>query len=161
MATEIQFLCLTAASLGFFHTLVGPDHYLPFIAMGKARNWSWNKTALITLLCGLGHVASSVVIGLAGIALGAAVNRVTPIEAYRGQIAAWLLLGFGLLYMAWGLHRALAGRPHSHRHIHDAAGAHEHTHDHLAAAHVHVHEQPKANITPWVLFTIFVFGPCE
>jgi hypothetical protein len=28
--------------------------------------------------------------------------------------------------------------------------------------HVHVHDAANApNITPWVLFTIFVFGPCE
>jgi sulfite exporter TauE/SafE len=161
MHSDIEVLCLTAASLGFFHTLVGPDHYLPFIAMGKARDWSWRKTAVITLLCGIGHVASSVVIGAAGIALGAAVGKVTPIETVRGEIAAWLLLVFGLLYMVWGLRRALAGKPHSHRHTHEDVSAHVHDHGHLLAAHAHVHDAPKANITPWVLFTIFVFGPCE
>jgi len=161
MTPDIQVLCLTAASLGFFHTLIGPDHYLPFIAMGKAREWSWRKTALITVLCGLGHVASSVAIGLVGIGLGAAVSRVIPIEEYRGQTAAWLLLVFGLLYMVWGLRQALAGRPHSHSHRHEDGGGHAHEHEHLAAAHAHVHERPQANITPWVLFTIFVFGPCE
>ena len=37
------------------------------------------------------------------------------------------------------------------------------THTHESAEHAHPHgEVPKkANITPWVLFTIFVFGPCE
>jgi sulfite exporter TauE/SafE len=36
---------------------------------------------------------------------------------------------------------------------------HKHTHskDHL---HVHKGESAK-NLTPWILFTIFVFGPCE
>ncbi|MDD5658254.1 MAG: sulfite exporter TauE/SafE family protein, partial [Elusimicrobia bacterium] len=130
-------------------------------AMGKARDWSWRKTALVTLLCGIGHVASSVVIGLAGIALGAAVGRVTPIETYRGEVAAWLLLVFGLLYMVWGLRRAMAGESHAHGHAHDDGSVHDHAHGHLAAAHAHVHERSQANITPWVLFTIFVFGPCE
>ncbi|MCX5797328.1 MAG: sulfite exporter TauE/SafE family protein [Elusimicrobia bacterium] len=161
MTRDIQVLCLTAASVGFFHTLMGPDHYLPFIAMAKARDWSWRKTAFITFLCGIGHVGGSVVIGMVGIALGAALSRVVPLEAYRGQVAAWLLLVFGLLYMVWGLRQALAGKPHSHRHAHEEEGVHEHVHDHLGAAHVHVHERPRANITPWVLFTIFVFGPCE
>jgi sulfite exporter TauE/SafE len=28
--------------------------------------------------------------------------------------------------------------------------------------HAHVHQgEAKASITPWVLFTIFIFGPCE
>jgi len=30
---EITVLLATAASLGFIHTLIGPDHYLPFIVM--------------------------------------------------------------------------------------------------------------------------------
>ena len=50
---------------------------------------------------------------------------------------------------------------HDHDHDHDHQHAHPHTHE--LASHVHPHgEKPKkANITPWVLFTIFVFGPCE
>jgi sulfite exporter TauE/SafE len=36
---------------------------------------------------------------------------------------------------------------------------HDHTHH---EEHAHVHEEHgKANITPWILFTIFVLGPCE
>ena len=33
----------------------------------------------------------------------------------------------------------------------------------MLAEHAHPHgEVPrKANVTPWILFTIFVFGPCE
>ena len=32
----------------------------------------------------------------------------------------------------------------------------------LQAEHYHLHgRKTRANITPWVLFTIFVFGPCE
>ena len=27
--------------------------------------------------------------------------------------------------------------------------------------HSHVHAQLPDNLTPWILFTIFVFGPCE
>jgi hypothetical protein len=40
MAIELKALILTAASIGFFHTLLGPDHYLPFIMMSWARKWS-------------------------------------------------------------------------------------------------------------------------
>ena len=49
----------TAALIGLGHTLCGPDHYLPFIVMGKANRWSMPKTLWITFLCGLGHVAGN------------------------------------------------------------------------------------------------------
>ena len=70
MEKEIMVLCITAASIGFFHTIFGPDHYVPFIVMSRARKWSHVKTILITILCGLGHVGSSVVLGLIGVAVG-------------------------------------------------------------------------------------------
>ena len=37
---------------------------------------------------------------------------------------------------------------------------HTHTHEHTAD-HTHVHGLKSQNVTPWVLFIIFVFGPCE
>ena len=40
MSIDLGLLILTAVSIGFVHTLVGPDHYLPFVAMSAARNWS-------------------------------------------------------------------------------------------------------------------------
>lgn len=153
-------LIFTAFSIGFIHTLIGPDHYIPFVAMGKARNWSIGKTALITFLCGIGHVASSVVLGLIGIALGFLVGNLEMFEAMRGDIAGWGLLAFGFTYCVWGIRRAILNQPHSHLHVHDD---HEHTHEHLHAQdHAHVHaEKGKADITPWILFTVFVLGPCE
>jgi ABC-type nickel/cobalt efflux system permease component RcnA len=151
----------TAASLGFVHTLIGPDHYLPFIVMSRARGWSLPRTLLIALSCGLGHVLSSVVLGLAGVALGVAVFKLESIESFRGGIAAWLLIGFGFAYFLWGLRRGLRRRSHTHAHAHEDGPEHEHVHGH-DLPHAHVHGRAgRANITPWVLFTIFVFGPCE
>ena len=49
MPVDIGLLVLTAASIGFVHTLLGPDHYLPFVAMGAARRWSTRKTLWITI----------------------------------------------------------------------------------------------------------------
>ncbi len=36
-------LITAAVTIGFFHTLFGPDHYVPFIVMSKARKWSFSK----------------------------------------------------------------------------------------------------------------------
>jgi sulfite exporter TauE/SafE len=160
MNSEIILLCTTAASLGFIHTALGPDHYLPFIVMSRARRWSLSKTSWVTFLCGLGHVLSSVVLGLVGILVGIQVMKLQTLEAFRGSIAAWLLIGFGFAYFVWGIHRAIRNRPHQHIHSHTLHDVHEHKHAHTTE-HVHVHDEKKANITPWILFTIFVFGPCE
>ena len=54
------------------------------------------KTSLVTILCGFGHVLSSIVIGMIGIALGIAVSRLEIVEGFRGNLAAWALIAFGL-----------------------------------------------------------------
>ena len=161
LSRELLILTGTAASIGFLHTLFGPDHYLPFIVMSKARNWSLAKTSWITVLCGVGHVLSSVVLGMVGVALGIAVAKLEVTEGFRGSLAAWGLIAFGLVYFVWGLRRALRGRPHAHSHAHEDGADHVHSHTHNKE-HVHPHaEEGKKSITPWVLFTIFVLGPCE
>lgn len=161
MFHEWTALLVAAASIGFFHTLLGPDHYLPFVVMSRAGNWSLQKTAWITLLCGLGHVLSSVLLGVIGVALGIAVARMTALESLRGSIAAWALMAFGLVYLVWGMRHAARNRPHRHVHTHAQGIAHEHTHVHQDA-HVHAHgETGTRPMTPWILFTVFVLGPCE
>ncbi len=153
-------LLVSAASIGFFHTLLGPDHYLPFIMMGRARRWSRAKTFWVTAVCGIGHVGGSVVLGMIGIALGIGITRLEIFESVRGNLAAWVLIAFGLVYFVWGLKRAIRNKPHEHRHLHDGGLTHTHTHVHTED-HTHVHDKQQASITPWVLFTIFVLGPCE
>ena len=159
---EIWLLAGTAASIGLVHTIIGPDHYLPFIVISRARNWTLRKTLFVSFLAGLGHILSSVVLGFLGIALGIAVARLEGVESVRGALAAWLLIGFGFAYFIWGLRRAWKNKPHTHVHIHDHDRAHDHIHTHAGQEHIHLHgEKGRVNITPWVLFTIFVFGPCE
>ncbi len=166
MNNELYLLSLTAASIGIIHTVVGVDHYIPFIALSKASKWSRIKTIWITLLCGIGHVLSSVVIGAVGILFGVSLSSLEALESFRGDIAAWLLLGFGLLYTVYGIWHSIKNKPHKHFHIHshsdNIGDAHYHTHDHQhSGEHVHVHHEEGKKITPWVLFIIFIFGPCE
>lgn len=154
-------LTLSAAAIAFLHTILGPDHYLPFIAMAKARGWSMHRTLRITLLCGAGHLAGSVALGLVGIAIGAQLASLEWLERVRGDLAAWLLVGFGLAYTAWGIRQAWRNRPHTHWHEHEGVvHRHEHTH-HRDHAHVHPASGRKTSITPWLIFVIFVLGPCE
>lgn len=174
MDQELMVIAATAASLGLVHTVIGPDHYLPFIVMAKARGWSGMKTVWITLLSGLGHIFSSILLGLIGIGLGVALAKLEWIESVRGDVAAWLLIAFGLAYTVWGVKRALRNQPHSHPHSHLTDGSRdphgpslqhdEHMHRHVhQAGHLHPHGESKEGfrLAPWVLFSLLVFGPCE
>lgn len=154
-------LIITAASTGFIHTLIGPDHYIPFIALSKACKWSKSKTIRVTAAAGAGHVLSSVILGIAGISLGIAAGSLELIESFRGEITGWLLISFGLIYLIWGIRFIFRNKKHSHAHFHADGTFHSHIHDH-SNEHFHAHESKKVNsITPWIIFVIFFFGPCE
>jgi nickel/cobalt exporter len=157
MTDNLTALTITAASLAFVHTILGPDHYLPFIVMSRARKWTIYKTSWVTLLSGFGHVISSILLGTIGIGVGIALNKLEFMESVRGDLAAWLFVVFGLVYMAWGFYRAIKNKPHKHIHHHGNGTMHVHKHSHQEE-HDHTH---KNNITPWILFTIFFLGPCE
>ncbi|MGE5458286.1 MAG: sulfite exporter TauE/SafE family protein [Methanococcaceae archaeon] len=160
MTDSIGLLSVTAISLGFLHTILGPDHYLPFIVLSEAKKWSLKKTMFITFICGIGHVLSSVVLGLIGIATGISVSKLVNVESFRGNIAAWLFISFGLIYMIISIRNLMKKKRHQHSHFHLGGVSHNHEHDHHYE-HTHVHENEMVRTTPWILFLIFVFGPCE
>lgn len=156
---EILLLSLTAASLGFIHTALGPDHYLPFIVLSKARNWSVPKTMWITFISGVGHVGGSVIIGLVGIALGISLHKLTFIEESRGDIVALLLIAFGLAYTIYGFYKFLKNGGHHHLpNFLIPRSLREIKHQ---VSHGLEEKVDDTKLTPWVLFIIFVFGPCE
>lgn len=128
-------LLLTALSLGIGHAILAPDHSIPFIAMAWEGRWSLRKALVVTFLCGLAHILSSVFIGLIGIGLKWEVSRAVSIEAFRGDWIGWMLMAFGFLYLIWGLKKAYA-------------------------VHRDESEKPSSGKT-WLFFLVFAFGPCE
>jgi nickel/cobalt exporter len=157
---EMSVLLVSAFTLGLVHTLLGPDHYLPFIVLSRARNWSSRKTIRITFIAGLGHVSGSVNLGMIGIAMGISLSKLEAFEANRGSLVGWMLIAFGALYMAYGIYKYIK------------KGAHVHLPDFLRPKslrdkHLHLdlqeleEEDTAGKLTPWILFLIFVFGPCE
>ena len=157
MQNEIEILILTAIAISFLHTITGPDHYLPFIALSKSRGWSFSKTIFWTIVCGCGHVWSSVLLGLGGAALGWSLSKVNWLESVRGGLAGWSLLGFGLLYSIWGLMRARQNKRHKHFDVYNDGSVYvfEHKHGEIVAP------KERHAVTPWVMFIIFLLGPCE
>ena len=132
-------LLLTAATVAGLHSLA-PDHWVPFAAVARARGWSAARTARVTLLCGFGHVTASVLLGLLGLLLGA--ELLGRFGRRLESVAGILLIGFGLIYGALGLRRALGRMVHGHSHSH-----YDHVHD-------------PARIGAWSLFVLSCADPC-
>ena len=141
----IYSLWLTAFLTAVIHTVTGPDHYLPFIAIAKARNYSLKKTLLWTFICGIGHIGSALLIALGFVYLAHFLNQeqFAWLEEHRSDVAAWALILLGVVYIIFALRHKLQHKlraPHNHHH----------------------HDLPKdKNISIWVIFIIFVLGPCE
>lgn len=165
--TALAALVASAATIGVVHTLLGPDHYVPFVALARSRSWSVGRALSVTAVCGVGHVVGSIALGAAGIALGWAVSGLVDVESLRGELAGRALLGVGIAWTAWGVRQALRRRPHAHLHVHGDGVAHHHPHGH-AGEHAHPHDAAVSArglvgrwLGPWSLFVVFVLGPCE
>jgi len=124
-------LLLAAATIGALHT-AAPDHWMPFAALGRARGWSGARTARTTILCGFGHVTVSALLGIAAVFIG--LGAMKMIGGHLENIATWLLMAFGTVYMIWGLHRSFRRDAHAHDHHH--------------------------GVTEWSLFLLFCADPC-
>jgi ABC-type nickel/cobalt efflux system permease component RcnA len=126
-------LVATVAAVGVLHTLV-PDHWAPIVVLGRQQGWSVSRTARAAALAGVGHVTTTLLLGLLLWVVGAAL---AVRYAHLVSVAAALaLLGFGV-WIAYGGWRELHehGR-HGHSHL-----DHGHVHRHAdGTEHVHWHE---------------------
>ncbi|MBU1298285.1 MAG: hypothetical protein KKF20_00865 [Bacteroidetes bacterium] len=136
MADSFSTLIIATVSIAVVHAFA-PDHWLPFVMIGKAQKWSKPKLSFVAFVSGLGHVGSSIILGAIGILAGVASIKLQGVEATRGEIGIYLLIGFGIAYALWGLKHAR----HHHHHSSELS--------------------TKKVVTLWTLFAVFVLGPCE
>ena len=126
MDTGAWGLIAGAALLGITHTALGPDHTLPFVMLARAQSWSRRRTLWVTFMCGLGHVASALLlVAVGGLLVGLPVYRawLTEFDGVRGSLAGWGFVAIGVAYGLWGIRHAIrkgAGlTPHEHDgHVH-------------------------------------------
>jgi ABC-type nickel/cobalt efflux system permease component RcnA len=95
---EITTLVVTALLTSVVHTLI-PDHWLPFVLIGRARDWSAATAAVVSGGAALLHTGLSVGLGLAALGIGLASAEVLGETLERA--APLLLIGFGLVYLVW------------------------------------------------------------
>ena len=85
MFDESMIIAGSAASIGFVHTILGPDHYLPLVAMAKTNGWSATKTASYVAVCGVSHLLGTILIGSLVFLLGFAFLNIETVQALRGR----------------------------------------------------------------------------
>ena len=138
MHNSIWILLVSTLSVAFLHALA-PDHWMPFAAIAKAEKWSKARLLWITFISGIGHVGISIIFSIIGILLGFSLSKIKGIEGQRGQVVLWLLIGFGIAYMIWGIKKAREQK----RKVIDE-------------------EKLKAEtVAVWTMFAVIVLGPCE
>jgi nickel/cobalt exporter len=144
MIPETILIAGSAASVGFIHTILGPDHYLPLVAMAKTNGWSGPKTATYTAFCGFSHVLGTILVGSLVFLLGLAFFSIETVQSFRGNFAGWFLLLFGAIYFAWGTRWAIR-RSRLNK----------------AAKKMEAQTTSFSRCTPFALFIFFILGPCE
>ena len=144
MIPETLLIAGSAASVGFIHTILGPDHYLPLVAMAKTNGWSGPKTATYTAFCGFSHVLGTILVGSLVFLLGLAFFSIETVQGFRGNFAGWFLLLFGAIYFAWGTRWAIR-RSRLNK----------------VAKQMESQTTSFSRCTPFALFIFFILGPCE
>jgi hypothetical protein len=87
----------TGFAVAFLHGAL-PNHWLPFVLVGRRQGWGGRKTLAITAGAGLCHAAITMLLGLLLVGAGMAVSdRLGPVLPY---VAGAILIALGLYYLA-------------------------------------------------------------
>jgi ABC-type nickel/cobalt efflux system permease component RcnA len=161
--TALTTIAATGFTVAFFHAAI-PTHWLPFVLVGRAREWPAGKTIAVALAAGLGHVALTSLLGLGiawtGFKLGEEAGEMFP------KIAGGILL----LIAAYYFWRQFSGKGVLHHHA--PGGSHsESAHCGHGDDHTHFEDElrgtklvtEKASDWPAIagLFMMLTLSPCE
>lgn len=87
----------TGFAVAFLHGAL-PNHWLPFVLVGRRQGWSTRRTLLITSLAGVAHAGVTMVLGLLLVAVGMAVGD--RLDGVLPVVAGGVLILLGLYYLA-------------------------------------------------------------
>jgi ABC-type nickel/cobalt efflux system permease component RcnA len=187
MSTEVSALLVATFSVALFHTM-SPDHWLPFVMVGRSQKWSILKTESVALAAGIGHVGTSAIISLVGVFIGAELSERFASITETATGVALIVFGFAYALYMWrkgghvhltiGGDRFTAGHAHVHAgeypsssqdHGHDHVHRHsrdelepDHEHENNHGEHVHSHnvDLPQGTKAPYTLVAIMGLTPC-
>jgi len=152
-----------ALATALFHTLI-PDHWLPFVLIGRARGWTIRHTMVVSGLSAGVHVVLSVLLGGLALIIGATVAGV--VGETLEHAGALLLVAFGLGYAWWAFRKGGHFHPGGAR-VHadlvrEACDGHE---GDSSSDHLHYHADERLIVDrsasgDWWLALIIGVNPC-
>lgn len=102
-------LLIGSLLLSIVHAFI-PNHWIPLIAIGKAENWTHKETVTATIIAGLAHTLSTVIVGVivgfAGFKLAENFDIITTL------VAPLILIAIGIVYILIDMVKI-----HNHKHI--------------------------------------------
>ncbi len=127
----LLFLLSGAFILTLLHTIL-PEHWMPFVLIGKAQKWDTRKTIGVAILAATGHVLITVFLGL--IVLFITESVLEYVGDFSRVIPSVILAVLGIVYLVQGVRNN----------------------------HTHTHAPVISNRTTIIsLVTAFSFSPCE
>jgi ABC-type nickel/cobalt efflux system permease component RcnA len=130
----------TAGGTALLHTLI-PDHWLPFVLIGRARRWNGRTTALVSGLSSLVHVLLSLCLGMITVRMG--MSAAAAIGESMHVASAVLLILFGLIYAFWAWNKGGHFHPGGrllHAHVQEKTCDGSEGHSHPEHLHYHADE---------------------
>jgi nickel/cobalt transporter (NicO) family protein len=95
--------------LSTIHALI-PNHWLPIIAVGKTEKWTQRQTMLATIITGVSHTLSTIIIGIVVGLIG--YKLAAKYAIISEDIAPGILIALGLVYIVRNFYSL-------HHHDHD------------------------------------------
>ena len=143
----------TAIALSVVHSIANPIHYLPFVALGKARGWNLTLTLLVAAIASAGHIVGFGIALLIGTLAGKGVSHAEHILHESSHISAILFLTLGITYTIYGIRYAL-----TRNECKDNCSSHSCGHDHERIIR---NADPHSGKYIFLLFAMFAIGPCN
>lgn len=119
--------------ISLLHAVI-PNHWLPVLAIGRKENWDLRETERVTLIAGLAHVLSTILIGILLGVIGVELSH--EIESFTHLIAPSILILIGLYFV----------RQH-------------YVHHHFHVENVKINGKPKTKIISALVIAMFL-SPC-
>ena len=137
METGLWALMIATFTLAVTHS-INPDHWFPFVMVGRANKWKVSWVLVLAVVAGIGHVGTSVVIGLVGVFAEKGTSK--DIAIFLESATPILLMVFGFSYAAYAFYKQRVGA-HGHSHgipiINKWLGIDPHAYDLPGGHHVH------------------------
>ncbi len=115
---EVLGLLIGAIAISILHAAL-PNHWLPFVLVGRAQRWEDSRIMRISFLAGTGHVVMTGVFGLIAALVGGYV--LASLDLLLLPVTSGILIVIGLIYVVLGYRSKKASSEGHHHDVPDNA----------------------------------------